>query len=76
MDWNEFNGWTGKYVMKLAGIFNFVEETEVDKHNIFFCVFKTIIFLFSLGLFVQLFGNNSRIKQRLILAASSNASAL
>lgn len=29
MEWNAFNGWTGKYVMKLAGIFNCVKEAEV-----------------------------------------------
>lgn len=29
MQWDEFNGWTGKYVMKLAGVFNFVKEADV-----------------------------------------------
>lgn len=31
MNWDKYNGWSGKYMIKLAGIFNVVKEEDVTE---------------------------------------------
>lgn len=68
--WDEYNGWSGKYMLKLAGIFNAIKEEDVITYLLafLFCMSG-----FVLGVFIHLFCYNDRIWRIFIVVAPSYA---